>query len=44
MTTLFVCFEGIDYDGDVLAGAKLQEYLTAAIRVVDGYDGYFSRG
>ncbi|HVA93117.1 MAG TPA: adenylate/guanylate cyclase domain-containing protein, partial [Chloroflexota bacterium] len=43
VTILFGGFGGIDYDGDPQAGAKLQDYLLAVMRVVKRYDGFFSR-
>jgi predicted ATPase len=37
---LFVRFGGIDYDNDAQAGAKLDAYISWAMRVVDQYGGF----
>ncbi len=43
VTILFGGFSGIDYDGDRRAGAKLQAYLLAVMRIVKRYDGFLSQ-
>lgn len=43
VTVIFARFEGFDYDGDPAVGARLQEYLLAAMRVAQRYDGYLSQ-
>ncbi len=43
VTVLFASFSGFDYDNDPAVGGKLQDYLLAAMRVVDRYGGFFSR-
>jgi adenylate cyclase len=37
---LFLCFEGIDYDGDAAAGAKLDAYVRQVQAVITRYEGY----
>lgn len=43
VTVLFVSFSGFDYDHDPHVAAKLQQYLAAAIRIIDRYDGYLNK-
>lgn len=43
VTILFINFSGYDYDGDPLAGKKLQEYLLQIIQITSHYDGYLNK-
>lgn len=43
VTMLFAMFSEFDYDHDPAVGQKLQAYLLEVMRVVDRYDGFFSR-
>jgi class 3 adenylate cyclase/predicted ATPase len=42
-SVLFVSFAEFDYDADPSVGAKLQRYLTEAIRIIQRYDGYLNK-
>jgi adenylate cyclase len=37
---LFLCFEGIDYDGDAAAGVKLDAYVRWVQTIVTRHEGY----
>ncbi|HEU5010941.1 MAG TPA: AAA family ATPase, partial [Roseiflexaceae bacterium] len=43
VTVLWVGFNDLDYDGDMAAGAALQEYVCAALEIIHRYGGYLNR-
>ena len=43
VTILFAMFSGFDYDNDPAVSEKLQAYLLAVMRIVERYEGFFSR-
>ncbi len=43
VTTIFLRFDGFDYNTDPLIGARLQAYFANLINIVARYDGYLNK-
>jgi class 3 adenylate cyclase/tetratricopeptide (TPR) repeat protein len=43
VTVMFIGFTGFDYDNDLDVAAKLQDYFSEVIKIINRYDGYLNK-